>query len=158
LAAAGAASLIFTAYFTNPYSKGSVMSQSDNARGIRAVGRVLVPVTDQDRSLDFYTRVLGFEVRTDAVAEESGRWLEVAPRGAQTTIVIVPPRGGMWGSPGVDTRISLTSEDIDGDHAALVAEGADVDDSVMRIGGPVPPFFFFRDPDGNTLQVVQADQ
>jgi catechol 2,3-dioxygenase-like lactoylglutathione lyase family enzyme len=134
------------------------MSQGKSARGIRAVGRVVVPVTDQDRSLDFYTRVLGFEVRTDAVADESGRWLEVAPRGAETTIVIVPPRGGMWGSPGVDTRISLTTDDIDGDHAALVAEGADVDESVMRIGGPVPPFFFFRDPDGNTLQVVQSDE
>lgn len=124
---------------------------------IREVGRVVVPVSDQDRALDFYTRVLGFEVRTDAVADESGRWLEVAPRGAATTIAIVPPRGGMWGRVGVDTRISLSTEDIDADHQTLVAEGADVDEAVMRIGGPVPPFFFFRDPDGNKLQLVQSD-
>ncbi len=26
---------------------------------------------------------------------------------------------------------------------------------VVRLGGPVPPFFFLRDPDGNTLQVVE---
>ena len=62
------------------------MSQRKNARGIRAVGRVVVPVTDQDRSLDFYTRVLGFEVRTDAVADESGRWLEVAPHGGRVFV------------------------------------------------------------------------
>ena len=133
------------------------MSMNSGARGIREVGRVIIPVTDQDRALDFYTRVLGLEVRTDAVADESGRWLEVAPAGATTTIAIVPPRGGMWGTVGVDSRVSLTSEDIDSDHAALVAEGVDVDASVMRIGGPVPPFFFVRDPDGNALQVVQAD-
>jgi predicted enzyme related to lactoylglutathione lyase len=118
---------------------------------------VIVPVTDQERALNFYTTVLGFEVRTDASSNESGRWIEVAPPGAVTTIAIVPPRGGMWGSVGVDTRISLTTEDIDADHAALLASGADVDAAVMRIGGPVPPFFFCRDPDGNTLQIVQDD-
>lgn len=133
------------------------MSTASSHRRIREVGRVVVLVSDQDRALDFYTRVLGFEVRTDAAADESGRWLEVAPPGATTTLAIVPPRGGMWGSVGSDTRISLTTEDIDADHAALVAEGADVDGPVMRIGGPVPPFFFFRDPDGNTLQLVQSD-
>ncbi len=83
------------------------MSNDVSQCRIREVGRVVVPVSDQDRALEFYTRVLGFEVRTDAVADESGRWLEVAPPGAATTIAIVPPRGGMWGTVGVDTRISL---------------------------------------------------
>ncbi len=133
------------------------MSSISKACSVREVGRVIVPVTDQERALDFYTRVLGFEVRTDATVEQSGRWLEVAPHGATTTIAIVPPRGGMWGSVGVETRISLTTEDIDTDHATLLAEGTDVDEAVVRLGGPVPPFFFFRDPDGNTLQVVQSD-
>ena len=34
--------------------------------------------------------------------------------------------------------------------------GADVDENVSRMGDPVPPMFWFRDPDGNTLMVVQA--
>jgi catechol 2,3-dioxygenase-like lactoylglutathione lyase family enzyme len=131
------------------------MNSVDSRRGIREIGRVVVPVTDQERALAFYTGALGFEIRVDADSGESGRWLEVAPPGAVTTLAIVPPRGGMWGSVGVDTRISLNSENIDADHAALLAEGVDVD-AVMRIGGPVPPFFFLRDPDGNTMQVVQS--
>jgi hypothetical protein len=37
-------------------------------------------------------------------------------------------------------------------------QGVDVDD-VMRMDPPVPPMFFFRDPDGNRFLLVQrADQ
>ena len=61
----------------------------------------------------------------------------------------------MWGQVGVDTRISLNCADIDSDHTALRARGVDVDAEVVRLSGPVPPFFFLRDPDGNTLQVVE---
>jgi hypothetical protein len=32
----------------------------------------------------------------------------------------------------------------------------DVDDEVSRMGGPVPPMFWFRDPEGNTLMMVGA--
>jgi lactoylglutathione lyase len=39
-------------------------------------------------------------------------------------------------------------------HAHLVATGADVDPEVLRYPG-VPPMFSFRDPDGNTLYVVE---
>jgi hypothetical protein len=31
----------------------------------------------------------------------------------------------------------------------------DVDEQVMRMGDPVPPMFFFRDQDGNSLLIVQ---
>ena len=40
-------------------------------------------------------------------------------------------------------------------HAALKAAGANVDDEVSRYGGPVPPMFWLRDPDGNSLIVVE---
>ena len=33
-----------------------------------------------------------------------------------------------------------------------------VDAEVTRWGGPVPPMFWLRDPDGNSLIVVEADQ
>jgi len=45
--------------------------------------------------------------------------------------------------------------DVDADHAALKAAGIDVDDEVTRFGGSVPPMFWLRDPDGNSLIVVQ---
>jgi catechol 2,3-dioxygenase-like lactoylglutathione lyase family enzyme len=75
----------------------------------RRVGRVIVPVSDQDRALEFYLRALGMEQRTDAPAPGSGRWIEVAPAGATTVLALAQPRGGMFGHPGIGTLISLSS-------------------------------------------------
>jgi catechol 2,3-dioxygenase-like lactoylglutathione lyase family enzyme len=121
---------------------------------ITEVGRVIVPVSDQDRAVEFYTEKLGFEKRMDVPYGESDRWVEVAPPGATTAIALVPPREGE--SAGIETRISLTSEDVDADHANLRDQGVEVDDEVMRMGDPVPPMFFFTDQDGNRLLMVQA--
>jgi hypothetical protein len=77
---------------------------------------------------------------------------EVRP-GAATTIALAPPREGE--STGVETRVAFETDDIDADHAGLRAQGVDVDEAVMRMGGPVPPMFFFRDQDGNRLLIVQ---
>lgn len=41
-------------------------------------------------------------------------------------------------------------------HAALSLRGVDVDAEVMRMGDPVPPMFFFRDPDGNALHLTEG--
>jgi catechol 2,3-dioxygenase-like lactoylglutathione lyase family enzyme len=119
---------------------------------ITQVGTVIVPVSDQDRALDFYLDTLGFEKRTDVPYGEGERWVEVAPPGAATTIAIVPPREG--DSAGVETRVGFTTKDVDSDHENLRARGVDADE-VMRMGDPVPPMFFFRDPDGNRFLIVE---
>ena len=54
----------------------------------------------------------------------------------------------------VETGITFQTEDIDAAHADLKAKGVDVDDEVSRMGGPVPPLLWFRDPEGNVLMVV----
>lgn len=107
---------------------------------IKEVGTVIVPVSDQDRAIEFYTDMLGFELRGDSPYGDGDRWVEVAPPGAATTIALVPPRQGQ--SVGVPTNMGLSTEDVDADHESLKARGADVDD-VMRMGDPVPPMFFF---------------
>ena len=132
------------------------MSQTETKTHITQVGTVIVPVSDQDRALEFYVGTLGFEKRTDTTfAGGQMRWLEVAPPGATTTLAIVPPREG--DPTGVPTGIALSSTDIDADHADMRARGVDADEEVSRMGDPVPPMFFFRDPDGNTLFVVGQD-
>ena len=123
---------------------------------ISGVGRVIVPVSDQDRALGFYLQTLGMEKRADVPSFDGDRWVEVAPAGETTVLALVRPRGGMFGHPGVDTRISLSSTDIEADHAALRQAGADVDEEILRLPPPAPPMFFLRDPDRNTLQVTQA--
>ena len=56
---------------------------------VTQIGAVVLRVTDQDRALDFYVGTLGFEKRLDAEFG-AGRWIEVAPPGAETSIALVP--------------------------------------------------------------------
>jgi catechol 2,3-dioxygenase-like lactoylglutathione lyase family enzyme len=130
------------------------MSQVQGSTRITQVGRVMVPVSDQDRAIDFYGVKLGFELRADVPFGDGDRWVEVAPPGGETAIALVLPREG--NPVGVMTNIALVTEDVDGDHASLKAAGVDVDEEVLRFGGPVPPMFFFRDQDGNTLLLVEG--
>jgi catechol 2,3-dioxygenase-like lactoylglutathione lyase family enzyme len=114
---------------------------------ITAVGSIGVPVTDQDRALEFYVGQLGFEKLRDLPFGD-GRWIEVAPPGAATTIALVPAS--------IPAGIRLWTQDADADHATLRAGGADVDPEVMRVE-MAPPMFALRDPDGNSLILVESD-
>jgi catechol 2,3-dioxygenase-like lactoylglutathione lyase family enzyme len=121
---------------------------------LQQVGRVAVSVADTDRAVDFYVNTLGFEKVVDVPMGDAGRWVEVALRGTPTTIALAPPPPGRQAG-GTETGICLDTADVDADHAALKAAAVDVDDEVTRFGGPVPPMFWLRDPDGNSLIVVQ---
>jgi predicted enzyme related to lactoylglutathione lyase len=122
---------------------------------VSKVANVIIPVADQDRALKFYTEVLGLEKRVDLPFGPGNRWIEVAPSGADTPIAICPP-GPSVTPGGKDTGISLQTDDIDAYHAQLMERGVDVDAEVSRFGDAVPPIFWFRDPEGNTLMVVEA--
>ena len=131
------------------------MTPTGSRTRITQVGTVIVPVSDQDRALEFYLDKLGFEKRADFTYGDGSRWIEVAPPGAATTIAIVPPREGE--PTGIETRVGFTTEDVDADHAELRARGVDADEEVARMGDPVPPMFFFRDPDGNRFFIIERD-
>lgn len=130
------------------------MSQVSSSTRITQVGRVMVPVSDQDRAIEFYVEKLGFEKRSDVPFGDGDRWVEVGPAGGEAALALVTPREG--NPVGVMTNIALVSEDIDADHASLRERGVDVDDEVMRFGDPVPPMFFFRDQDANVLLLVEG--
>ena len=130
---------------------------SQTATRITQIGTVVVPVSDQDRALAFYVDTLGFEKRSDVPFGNGYRWVEVAPAGAVTTIAIVPPPEGKP-TGNSETGIALNTDDIDAVHADLKARGVDVDDEVSRMGDPVPPMFWFRDPEGNVLMVVEVQE
>ena len=129
------------------------MAQTGSATQISEVHTVTVPVSSQDRALAFYVDQLGFEKRMDVSFGEGQRWIEVAPAGAATTIALPPPSGSV--TPGVDTGIRLTTLDAQADHGRLRERGVDVDAEILRFGEGVPPMFSLRDPDGNTLYIVE---
>ena len=120
---------------------------------VNKINTVVVPVADQDRAVSFYVEKLGLEKRVDIPFGNGYRWIEVGPSGAETTIALAPPPEGKP-SGNVETGIGLHTDEIDAYHADLKAAGVDVDPEVSRMGGPVPPLFWLRDPEGNTLMVV----
>jgi len=118
------------------------------------VGRVAVSVADTDRAIDFYVGKLGFEKVVDLPMGPDARWVEVAIAGTPTTVALAPPPPGKPAG-GAETGIILDTTDVDADHAALRDAGVDVDAEISRWGDPVPPMFWLRDPDGNSLCIVQ---
>jgi catechol 2,3-dioxygenase-like lactoylglutathione lyase family enzyme len=124
------------------------------ASKVNKIATVIVPVSDQDKALDFYVGTLGFEKTVDVPFGGEYRWIEVGLPGESTTIALAPPREGEPNG-NRETGISLQTDDIDGYHARLRDARVHADAEVQRMGGPVPPMFWLRDPEGNTLMVVQ---
>jgi catechol 2,3-dioxygenase-like lactoylglutathione lyase family enzyme len=125
-------------------------AESKTTTRIREVRTIGIPVSDQEKALDFYRDKLGFEKRLDAPFGQGQRWLEVAPPGGATTIALVPAREGY--AAGIDTGIRLITSDAEADHSHLQAAGVDADQEIMKF--PVP-MFSFRDADGNRLIIVE---
>jgi catechol 2,3-dioxygenase-like lactoylglutathione lyase family enzyme len=122
---------------------------------LKHLANVMVPVSDQDAALDFYVHTLGFEKRADMPFGDGDRWLEVGIPGAETGVALTLHRGEEW-TVGRQTGISIATDDADAVHARLSDAGVDVDEQVMKVGGPVPPMFWLRDGDGNSLLIVEA--
>ncbi|MCW3039085.1 MAG: glyoxalase [Solirubrobacterales bacterium] len=120
---------------------------------ISNIGVAMFTVRDQDAAIAFYVEKLGFELRADSPFGESGdmRWVEVAPPGSRARLALNPP---MFDEPG-GTSIGVETGDVLGEHARLSALGVDVDPEPMRTPG-APLMFMVRDPDGNTVVVVEA--
>ena len=57
---------------------------------------------------------------------------------------------------GPETGITLQTDDIEAYRARLAERGVDVDAEVSRMGDPVPPLCWFRDPEGNVIGLWQT--
>ena len=120
---------------------------------ITQVGRVMVPVSDQDEAIAFYTSRLGFSLAADIPYGDGDRWVEVAPPGGGAAVALVPPHGEY--QPGRMTGIALMSPDPRADHAELKDASVDVDAELMGGDGTVPLLFSLRDHEGNQLMIVE---
>jgi predicted enzyme related to lactoylglutathione lyase len=118
---------------------------------ITGVQVVSVPVADQDRARHFYVEVLGLELLRDAQMGPGMRWVQVAPRGGETTITLVTWFDTM--PPGSGRGLVLETDDLDADVERLRSLGLDLGEGIQE--QPWGRYVTLSDPDGNGL-VLQA--
>jgi catechol 2,3-dioxygenase-like lactoylglutathione lyase family enzyme len=112
---------------------------------ITDIGIVSVPATDQDRAVEFYAGVLGFDVINDSPMGPDMRWVQLAPPGATTTITLVTWLEKL--KPG-SCSLLLNTDDLDGDIVKFRTGGVDIGDVAEEFWGR---YVMFEDPDGNGI-------
>ncbi len=115
---------------------------------IKAMKFVGVPVSDQQRALDFYTGKLGFRVITDQPFDDRQRWIELGVGRTGTGIALFTPDEHK-ARIGTFTGISFVADDVLTTCRELKAKGvAFVQEPKEADWGT---FAMFADPDGNTF-------
>ena len=129
---------------------------------LTAIGTITVQVTDQDKALEFYTKKLGFEKRADMLMGPGQRWLEVAPVGAHTRVLLYKATKDAPGAVSYEDAISrigkptpmvLETDDVQKTFAQLKANGVRIMDEPKK--QPYGWWGVFADQDGNTYGVHQ---
>ncbi len=110
-----------------------------------------IPVTDQDRARDFYVNALGMELVREMPMGPGQRWVQVRPKGAETSITLVTWFDSM--PAGSVTGVVLETDDLDAEIARLRGLGVDMDGPVRNQAWGSSAVV--RDPDGNRL-VIQT--
>src|ERR1035438_1193868 len=126
---------------------------------------VVVPVSDVDRSKDFY-QALGWRLDADFAKSEDFRVVQLTPPGSPCSVIF--GTGVTSAAPGSADGLQLVVTDIEAARAELTRRGAEVSEvfhdaggvfhhggAQGRAAGPAPDhqsygsFVSFSDPDGN---------
>jgi len=113
-------------------------------------------VSDQDRALDFYTKVLGLEKRVDNPTPDGPRFVTVGVPGQDFQLVLWPGKPGQ-AQPTmgrVPAGCTLETPDIRKGVEELKARGVRFETEVIEF--PWGSIAVFVDPDGNRLQLRQG--
>jgi uncharacterized glyoxalase superfamily protein PhnB len=128
-------------------------------------------VHDQDEALDFYTKKVGLEVRTDVTVPELGnfRWLVVGPVGQPEigiALMAIPGEPVMDSQTANDVRnlmakgfagtVFLTTDDVRASYEELKSRGVAFTEAPQEV--PYGLDSAFRDPSGNSLRLTQLNE
>ncbi|MDE0297140.1 MAG: VOC family protein [Candidatus Poribacteria bacterium] len=113
---------------------------------IKRIATAAIYVTDQEVANRFWEAQVGFEIRRDLSMGAEARWVEMAPPGADSCIVIFP-KSMMddWH----ERKPSLVFEcgDIEETHKSMSARGVEFSQEPKEM--PWGKFAIFLDPEGN---------
>lgn len=124
---------------------------------------IVVPVSDVDRSLEFYGGRVGFRLDVDHRAGDDFRVVQLTPPGSACSITLMKNEG----SAGTLQGLHLVVSDIEAARNALDEAGVEPTEVFhfeegVQAPGPDPQradygsFFSFIDPDGNGWLVQEV--
>jgi uncharacterized glyoxalase superfamily protein PhnB len=126
-------------------------------------------VHDQDEALEFYTRKLGMEIRSDVTIPEMGnfRWVTVGPPGQPDMAIVLM---AIPGEPVMDREsaekvrdlmakgfagtVFLTTDDCQASYEELKSRGVEFTEEPEE--RPYGIDSGFRDPSGNSFRLTQV--
>ncbi len=126
------------------------------------ISLVSVSVSDQDHALDFYARVLGFEVKVDMDLGGGARWLTlVSPLDPDGPELLLEPNAGYPAMKALKDSLvrdgipftAFEVADIEGEFARLCDLGVTFKGPPMEMDGT--KVAVFDDTCGNLIQIYQ---
>jgi lactoylglutathione lyase len=135
---------------------------------IDSIGGMVVIVSDQQKAIEFYTQKMGFELRSDVPfggsSTEGMRWVEVAPKGSQSTISLMVPNPMMMSdgveieaikkSIGTETGIWFYSNNIQSTYEELRSKGVHITAPEKQEWGGI--MSKVKDQDGNSYSILSS--
>ena len=133
------------------------------------IGSAQLWVHDQDEALEFYTKKVGLETRSDVTVPELGnfRWLTVGPAGQEdvaVTLMAIPGPPVMDAATADQVRdlmgkgfagtVFLTTDDAHASYEELKGRGVDFTEPPEE--RPYGIDMGFRDPSGNSLRLTEV--
>ena len=103
-------------------------------------------VTDQEVAVQFWGEQVGFEICRDLPMGPEARWIEMAPPGAESRIVIYP-KSMMDDWAERKPSMVFECEDIEQTHREMAGRGVEFSQEPKEM--PWGMFAIFLDPEGN---------
>ena len=114
---------------------------------IKSMKFASIPVKDQQRALEFYTRKLGFHVMTDQAMGPGQRWIELGLNGGSGVVLFTAP--GHEDRIGTFSGISFLCDDVEKTHKELSQRGVEFAQAPKKESWGTSAIF--KDADGNTF-------
>ena len=124
----------------------------------QTIASLTLLVPDYDAGIAFYVGALGFDLLEDTQLSETKRWVRVAPKGAQTALLLAQADGAaqeaaIGNQTGGRVGFFLHTDDFERDHAAMLAKGVTFREAPRY--EPYGTVAVFEDPFGNLWDLIE---
>lgn len=124
------------------------------------LAQISLVVRDYDEAIDYYTRILDFELVEDTVLSETKRWVVVRPKGSGRGCHILLAKAAnenqeekIGNQTGGRVFLFLHTDDIQRDHQAYLLKGVEFVRPLQR--EPYGTVTVFKDLYGNLWDLIE---